>query len=185
MGIVLEAEDMQLGRRVALKVMKPLLAASPASKSRFLREARAAAAIQHDHVVTIHQVDEYHGLPYLAMPLLSGESLQQRLARQGKLPPAEAVRIGGQIALGLVAAHQQGVVHRDIKPDNIWLEAPNDRVRILDFGLAKVADDDDFVDAVGDGCGNTVLHVARAGPWRSVDQPLGLIQPGMRDLPNV
>jgi len=142
MGIVMEAVDIQLGRRVALKAMNPLLTANPASKTRFLREARAAAAIQHDHVVTIHQVGEYEGLPYLAMQLLSGESLQQRLARQGKLSPAEALRIGRQIALGLSAAHQQGVVHRDIKPDNIWLEAPNDRVKILDFGLAKVADDE-------------------------------------------
>ena len=164
--------------------MKPLLAASPASKSRFLREARAAAAIQHDHVVTIHQVDEYHGLPYLAMPLLSGESLQQRLARQGKLPPAEAVRIGGQIALGLVAAHQQGVVHRDIKPDNIWLEAPDDRVRILDFGLAQVADMRFPLDANRGGCRHSGLYVARAGPWRS-RRPARTYSAWTRDLPNV
>jgi len=142
MGIVMEAEDTQLGRRVALKAMKPLLTARPASKTRFLREARAAATIQHDHVVTIHEVNEYAGLPYLAMQLLSGESLQQRLARCGKLSTSETTRIAMQIALGLSAAHQQGVVHRDIKPDNIWLEAPHDRVRILDFGLAQVANDD-------------------------------------------
>jgi serine/threonine protein kinase len=142
MGMVMEAEDIQLGRRVALKVMKPLLAFRATWKARFLREARAAAAVQHDHVVTILQVDEQQGLPYLAMPLLNGESLQRRLAREGKLPPVEAVRIGRQIALGLSAAHQQGVVHRDIKPDNIWLEPPHDRVKILDFGLAQVAGDD-------------------------------------------
>ena len=141
MGIVLEAEDTQLGRRVALKVMRPLLAASPAARARFLREARAAAAVEHDHVVVIHQVGEHDGLPYLAMPLLMGESLARRVARQGRLPAAETVRIGREIAEGLAAAHQRGVVHRDIKPENIWLEAPQDRVKILDFGLARLTDD--------------------------------------------
>ncbi len=140
MGIVMEAEDMQLGRRAALKVMRPMLAASPAARTRFLREARAAAAIQHDNVVTIYQVGEHDGLPYLAMQLLDGEPLARRLARQGKFPLAETVRIGRQIAAGLAAAHAREVVHRDIKPDNIWLETEGDRVKILDFGLAHVAD---------------------------------------------
>ena len=163
MGIVMEAEDTQLGRRVALKVMRPMLAASPAASTRFLREARAAAAIQHDNVVTIYQVGEHDGLPYLAMQLLDGEPLARRLAGQGKLPLAETVRIGRQIAAGLAAAHARNVVHRDIKPDNIWLEAAGDRVKILDFGLAQRGRQPSPLDPERGRCGHSGLYGAGAG----------------------
>jgi WD40 repeat protein/serine/threonine protein kinase/CubicO group peptidase (beta-lactamase class C family) len=137
MGVVFEANDPQLQRQVALKAMLPTLAVSETSRQRFLREARAAAAVTHDHIVGIYQVGEDRGVPYLAMPLLEGESLYQRFLREGRLPLAEVVRIGREVAEGLGAAHARGLVHRDIKPANIWLEGSRGRVKILDFGLAR------------------------------------------------
>jgi serine/threonine protein kinase len=141
MGVVFAAEDVQLKRGVALKVMKPEYGTSDEARQRFLREARAAAAIEHDHVVAIYQVGEDRGLPYLAMKLLQGESLADRLGREKQLPIPEVLRIGREIAEGLAAAHEGGVIHRDIKPANIWLEGERGRVKILDFGLARAADD--------------------------------------------
>jgi serine/threonine protein kinase len=137
MGVVFRAEDVNLQRQVALKAMLPAMTVDPSSKDRFLREARAAASVKHDNVVTIHQVDEDRGIPFLAMELLQGESLSRRLARGEPLAHQETLRIGREIAAGLDAAHSKGLVHRDIKPGNIWLEAPDGRVKILDFGLAR------------------------------------------------
>ncbi|WP_406697639.1 serine/threonine-protein kinase [Singulisphaera sp. Ch08] len=137
MGIVFHAEEMALRRPVALKVMRPELAAGESARRRFLREAQTAAAIEHDHVVTIFQVGEARGLPYLAMPLYQGETLGARLKRQGRLAPAEVARIGREVAEALAAAHARGLIHRDLKPDNIWLESGRDRVKVLDFGLAR------------------------------------------------
>jgi hypothetical protein len=154
MGVVFLAEDPQLKRLLALKALKPTLAASPGARQRFLREARAAAAIDHEHVISIYQVGEANGIPFLAMPLLKGESLEERLRREGRLPLPEVLRIGREMAEGLEAAHASGLVHRDVKPSNVWLEAPphpyaappntgerrrgeGGRVKILDFGLAR------------------------------------------------
>jgi serine/threonine protein kinase len=143
MGVVFEAEDPQLRRPVALKVMKPSLAAFAEYHKRFMREAQLAASIDHDHIVTIYQVSEDGGVPYLAMKLLQGETLEDRLGRiPGGLDPAEVMRIGREVAEGLDAAHKKGLVHRDIKPANIWLEQGRDRVKILDFGLACGTGDD-------------------------------------------
>ena len=141
MGVVLKAFDPALHRVVAIKVMAPQLAAGAAARQRFTREARAAASVVHEHVVTIHAVDEWKGLPYLVMSYVGGRSLQERLERSGVLGPAEIVRVGMQIAAGLAAAHAQGLVHRDIKPSNILLENGVERVKITDFGLARSADD--------------------------------------------
>ena len=137
MGAVFAAEDPLLERPIALKVMLPHAATAADSRQRFLDEARAAAALQHDHVVAIYQVGEDRGVPFFAMPLLKGETLESRLKRDRLLPAAEAVRIGREIARGLAAAHEGGLIHRDIKPANIWLEQPAARVKILDFGLAR------------------------------------------------
>jgi serine/threonine protein kinase/WD40 repeat protein len=137
MGVVFLAEDTLLERKVALKVMQPGLAADQANRDRFLREARAAAALTHDHVVTIHQVGEANGAPYLAMQLLQGESLEGYLKRNKKLTPGQICRIGRETCVGLGAAHARGLVHRDVKPANVWLEAPKGRVKLLDFGLAR------------------------------------------------
>jgi serine/threonine protein kinase len=143
MGIVFQAEHMKLKRAVALKVMKPTLAAYPDFHRRFLREAQLAAAIDHEHVVTIYEVGEDRGIPFLSMKLLQGETLEDRLDRlDGRLPVKEALRIGREIAEGLAAAHERGLIHRDIKPANIWLEEGRDRVKIVDFGLARGAGTD-------------------------------------------
>ena len=148
MGVVFEAEDIQLKRLVALKAMKPEVGANSVERQRFQREAQAIARLEHDHIVTIHQVGEDRGVLYLAMPLLRGETLEDRLRREhcgdkvAPLPIAEVVRIGRQIAEGLAAAHEQGITHRDIKPANIWLEKTTHRVKILDFGLARPVEDD-------------------------------------------
>jgi WD40 repeat protein len=139
MGIVFQAEDEQLQRQVAVKAMLPTLAASAAARQRFQREARAAAAIEHDHIVAIHQVGEDRGVPFIAMPLLQGEPLEERLQRQPLLPLAVVLRIGRETADGLQAAHERGLIHRDIKPANVWLEGKGGRVKILDFGLARSA----------------------------------------------
>jgi hypothetical protein len=137
MGIVFLAEDPQLHRPIALKTMKPVMAASASARRRFLREARAIAGVVHDHVVSILHVGEDRGVPFLAMPFLEGETLGDRLGREGQLPPAEVRRIGREMADGLAAAHAQGVIHRDIKPANVWLEAGSGRVKLLDFGVAR------------------------------------------------
>ena len=143
MGIVLEAFDSKLQRHVALKVLDPDLADDELSRQRFCREARSAASITHENVVAVHQVEKSadDGLPFLVMQLISGESLEQRLIREKQLPLQEIVRIAMQTAHGLVAAHSQGLVHRDIKPGNILLEPPHDRVKLTDFGLARIVDD--------------------------------------------
>jgi serine/threonine-protein kinase len=141
MGVVLKGLDVALNRYVAIKVLAPHLAASAAARSRFAREARAAAAVVHENVIAIHAVSEASGLPYLIMPYVRGESLQKRLDAEGTLAPAEILRIGMQAARALAAAHAQGLVHRDIKPANILLEDGVDRLTITDFGLARAADD--------------------------------------------
>lgn len=143
MGVVFQAEDPHLRRPVALKVMRPHLAASPEFHRRFLREARLAAAIEHEHIVTVYQVGEDRGVPFLAMQLLRGATLEDRLGRAGgRLPLPEVLRMGREIAEGLAAAHARGLVHRDIKPANVWLEERRGRVRIVDFGLARGAEPD-------------------------------------------
>jgi len=148
MGIVFLAEDPALNRRVAIKVMRPDIAAHPKARQRFLREAQAAAALEHEHVVPIYQVGEAGGaaaVPFIVMPFLAGEALSARLKRDGALPIAEVLRLGRETAQGLAAAHAVGLIHRDIKPDNLWLYDPphadvaasRGQVKILDFGLAR------------------------------------------------
>jgi serine/threonine protein kinase len=138
MGTVYLAEDPHLGRQVALKTLQPGLAADPRARERFLREARTAAALEHDHIVPIFHVGIEQSVPFLAMPLLKGESLETHLEAERKLPPAEAVRVTREAAEALACAHAAGLIHRDIKPGNLWLEPPpRRRVKVLDFGLAR------------------------------------------------
>ena len=141
MGIVLRAVDPKLNRVVAIKVLAPEYAGNPQARRRFLREAQAAAAVSHDHVVTIFAVGDSEKLPFLVMECIVGQSLQQKIDTVGALSVTEILRIGMQIAAGLSAAHKQGLVHRDIKPANILLENGVERVKITDFGLARSIDD--------------------------------------------
>jgi hypothetical protein len=141
MGMVYEAEDGRLKRRVALKVMLPRHAADASACRRFLREAQTQAAIEHDHIVTIYQAAEDGGVPFIAMALLKGETLADCLQRDSRLPLAEVLRIGREIAEGLAAAHERGLIHRDIKPSNLWLEGKRRRIKILDFGLARAIEE--------------------------------------------
>ena len=138
MGVVFKAREKSLDRIVAIKVLSPMLSADPSARERFLREARAAAAIKHPNVITIHSVDGSSSLPYLVMEFVEGQSMQQRLDEQGTFDADEVIRIGHQIAAGLAAAHASGVVHRDVKPANILLESPSGNVKLSDFGLARV-----------------------------------------------
>ena len=141
MGVVLKGFDRELKRCVAIKVLAPHLAHSSLAKKRFAREAQAAAAVVHPNVLAIHQVQAGGRLPFLVMPLVAGESLAQRLKTQGTLELKEVLRIGMQAAAGLAAAHDQGLVHRDVKPANILLEMGVERAVLTDFGLARAADD--------------------------------------------
>jgi tRNA A-37 threonylcarbamoyl transferase component Bud32 len=138
MGIVFRAEDTRLRRVVALKVMRPRYASDINVRQRFMHEARAMAAIKNDHVVTVYEVGVANNLPFLAMEFLKGETLDSLQERVGRLPLAKVVRIGKEAAQGLAAAHTLGLVHRDIKPSNLFLESSTGRIRILDFGLARL-----------------------------------------------
>ena len=140
MGVVYRAHDKQLGRAVALKFLLPHYNLDASAKARFLREAHAAAALDHPNLCTVHEVGTTErGWLFLAMSLYEGETLRSRLKRDGCLPVSECLEIARQIAEGLQAAHAAGVVHRDLKPGNVML-LPDGTVRILDFGLAKARD---------------------------------------------
>ena len=140
-GIVFRAFDETLQRVVAIKVLSAQIAATSPARKRFLREARSSAKVRHENVVQVYAVEE-QPLPYLVMEFIPGETLQQRIDRTGPLELPDVLHIGRQIALGLAAAHAQGLIHRDIKPGNILIEAgPNQHVKITDFGLARAADD--------------------------------------------
>jgi eukaryotic-like serine/threonine-protein kinase len=143
MGVVLHAVDTCLQRDVAIKVLDPELSKDELAVERFCREARAAASISHENVIAVHQVeyDEAKDLPFLIMELVSGESLEKKLERDGRLSLKEIVRIGMQAAAGLAAAHDKGLIHRDIKPGNILLEQAGQRVKLTDFGLARATED--------------------------------------------
>jgi eukaryotic-like serine/threonine-protein kinase len=138
MGVVVRAIDTQLSRTVAIKLMSPQLMLNPQARERFFREARAAAGINHPNVITIHAVSEHTGVPFLVMEFVAGRTLMERIRLDAPLKPVDILRISVQIAGGLAAAHQQGVIHRDIKPANIMLEGSVERVKIADFGLARV-----------------------------------------------
>ena len=171
MGIVLKARDASLNRLDAIKVLMPQHASNANARRRFLREARAAAAISHENVVTVYAVDEFHGYPFLVMEYVCGCSLEGRM--RGQLNCQEVLRVGAQIAAGLAAAHACGVIHRDIKPANILLRADDGRVKITDFGLARVADG---------------MHVTQSGliagtpAYMSPEQTRGQLLDGRSDL---
>ena len=153
MGAVYLAEDTRLHRKVAIKTMRPELAANKSNRERFVREARAAAAVEHDNIVPILHIGEApDGTPFIAMPFLQGEMLDSRLKRQPVATLGLLVKVAREVADGLAAAHAKGLIHRDIKPGNIWIEGDLTskeagqqirRCKILDFGLARSVGNED------------------------------------------
>jgi serine/threonine-protein kinase len=141
MGLVTQAQHLHLQAPLALKFMLPEAVLLPGAVERFLREARAASSLRSPHIVTVHDVDRLDdGTPYIAMDLLEGEDLAQRLERGGPLPVAEAVACAIQLCRGLAEAHRRGVIHRDLKPANLFLVRQTDGsqlLKVLDFGISK------------------------------------------------
>jgi serine/threonine protein kinase len=178
MGVVFRAEDAQLRREIALKTIRPELALTPENLTRFLREARATAALQHDHIVPIYQVSEERGVPFLAMPLLRGKTLEARLAKEPRLPQPEILQIGREAAEGLAAAHEHGLVHRDIKPANMWLESPTGRVKLLDFGLVRSAGEESGITGSGVILGTPAYMSPEQTSGRTVDNRSDLFSLG-------
>jgi len=143
MGNVWRAQQVRLRSRAAIKFLDPSLIEVPEMLERFLQEARSAAAVQSAHVIQVFDYGSEGGLPYIAMEFLHGENLEARLARRGVLSPAELDKIFSEVARGLGQAHAMGVIHRDVKPGNIFLvrEGRHEVTKIIDFGIAKVKAD--------------------------------------------
>src|SRR5262245_24703724 len=137
MGVVYLARDVQLDRDVAIKVLPAHLASEQSARERFVREARMAAGLMHPHIVPIHRVGEAGGFVFFVMSYVEGETLGERLRARGPLPPVDAARVLREVAWALAYAHQRGIVHRDVKPDNILLEAATGRALVTDFGIAQ------------------------------------------------
>ncbi|MGH2568034.1 MAG: serine/threonine-protein kinase, partial [Bacteroidota bacterium] len=140
MGVVYKAQDTKLDRLVALKFLPPHVSASEQDKARFIQEARAAAALNHPNICTIHGIEEHEGQSYIVMEFVEGQTLREKSVGTGgvaSVPMKQSIEIGIQLADGLAAAHEKGIVHRDLKPENIMLQKDG-RVRIMDFGLAKL-----------------------------------------------
>ncbi len=165
MAVVYRATDLRLNRRVAIKVLPPELAFNADVRERFLREAQTAAQLSHPGIVPIYTVDEREGIVYFVMALVDGESLAERLTREPRLPISEARRLLSAVADALAYAHEQGVVHRDVKPDNIMIERTSGRPLVTDFGIARAAQGDTRL---------TVTGVAIGTPaYMSPEQALG------------
>ncbi len=173
MGIVYLARDVQLDRDVAIKILPPQLATA-ATRERFLREARTAAGLSHPHIVPIHRVGEADGFVFFVMSYIEGETLGERLRNRGPLPPADLTRIMREVAWALAYAHGRGIVHRDVKPDNILLEAGTGRAMVTDFGIAHAGHDSGPVKVPG--------KVAGTAHYMSPEQARGDPVDGRSDI---
>jgi TolB-like protein/tRNA A-37 threonylcarbamoyl transferase component Bud32/cytochrome c-type biogenesis protein CcmH/NrfG len=172
MGEVYRATDSKLGREIALKVLPPDMARDPERLARFQREARAVAALNHPHIVTIYSVEESGGVHFLTMELVEGQSLDNRIP-EGGLPVQQIVEIGGALADALAAAHDKGIVHRDFKPANVMVTEEG-RVKVLDFGLAKEIRAANSSDATVTSAGHTEVGVVMGTPrYMSPEQIAG------------
>ena len=173
MGVVYRAVDTRLGRTVAIKTLPPEATADPDRHKRFVQEARSASALNHPHIVTIHDIDEEAGTTFIAMELVEGTPLDRILA-QGALPVATALEYGGQVAAALAAAHANGIVHRDIKPANIMITRDG-RAKVLDFGIAKLverAPTEETMSALGTRPGLIMGTAAYMSPEQAEGRPV-------------
>lgn len=181
MAEVWRAHDPSIDRDLAIKLLKPELSADPEYSERFLREAKAAGALAHPAIVTIYDVGEAQGVPYIAMELLDGKTLDQTLADHGRLRADRVLGIAAQLAAALSYAHLSGVVHRDIKPSNIMLAKDGVSIRILDFGIARVTETD--VQRSDDEHARTQIGQVLGTPrYMSPEQALGQAVDGRSDL---
>ena len=160
MGVLYRGRDPVLDREVAIKVMAGDFSTDESARSRFFREARASARLQHRNIVTIFEFAEDAGTPYIAMEFLRGQALSHRLQTQPPLTLVQKLDIVTQLLTGLHYAHEQGIVHRDVKPANVWL-LDDGTVKLLDFGIAKIAAS--TMTSAGQRARQRVLHGARAG----------------------
>ena len=186
MGAVFAADDLLVRRQVALKVMRPEFTSHPEARERFLREAQTAGGLEHDHVIPVYQVAEDNGVWFIAMPLLKGEALDERLKREGRLPIPAVLKLGRETAEGLAAAHAQGLVHRDVKPGNLWLEGTGEaggagfrRIKILDFGLARAVQNDQHLTAAGGVLGTPAYMAPEQAAGAEVDHRTDLFSLGV------
>ncbi len=181
MGEVFRARDPRLGREVAIKVLPALMAQDPDRLARFQREARAVAALNHPHIVTIYSVEEVEGVHFLTMELVDGRPLDQLICADG-LPAQQIMEIAKGLADALASAHDKGIVHRDLKPANIMLT--NDgRIKVLDFGLAKVTNADNPSDSTLTSAGHTALGVVMGTPaYMSPEQIAGRVIDSRADI---
>ena len=170
MGVVYRAEDERLGRPVAIKFLSGIALEDPRASERLLREARAASALNHPHICTIHDVGEHEGAAYLVMELLEGQTLAARIAN-GPLPEQEAVRLAAAVADALDAAHQRGIIHRDVKPANIFITQRGEP-KLLDFGLARSFGSAAAIEATATNTATTAGTIAYMSPEQARDEPL-------------
>ncbi|GLC26453.1 serine/threonine-protein kinase [Roseisolibacter agri] len=174
MGIVVLARDLSLDRPVAIKLLPEALARQPHLRERFLREARTAAGLSHPNVVPIHAVEAHGDVVFFVMGFVDGETLARRVARGGPLPAAEATRVLRDVAWALAYAHGRGVIHRDVKPDNILLDRGSGRALVTDFGIARVEDAPSSLTLDG--------HVMGTAQFMSPEQAAGEALDGRSDL---
>ncbi len=179
MGFVFRAEDPALKRFVALKVMRPEVAAKPLAADRFLREGRAAAGLKSDHIITIYQVGQANGAPFIAMEYLEGIALDEWMKQQKKaVPVPHVLRVVRDTLRGLATAHDKGLIHRDIKPANLWIEKGTARIKVLDFGLTRGMDGNDQMTADGAVVGTPAYMAPEQAAGKPVDPRADLFSVG-------